>query len=51
MKKLALIACALYAVNHYAAIDLRAVAHLSDYIIAVLIAMLIQPWVVQQIDA
>ena len=51
MKNLALIACALYAVNHFETIDLSVVAHLSDYVIAVLIAMLIQPWVVQQIDA
>jgi hypothetical protein len=51
MKKFALMACTLFAVNHFATIELSAVAHLSDYLIAVLVAMLVQPWVVQQIDS
>ena len=51
MMKFALIVGSLFAVNTYSTIDLSTVAHLSDYAIAVLIAMMVQPWVVSQFDS
>ncbi len=51
MTKLALMVCSLFAINHFGNIDLSTIAHLGDYAIAVVVALLAMPWVSQQFDA
>lgn len=51
MKKLALMVIALLAVNHFTQIDLNSVAHIKDYAVALLLALIAQPWVVSQLDS
>ena len=51
MKKIALMVTTLLAVNHFVPFDLNSLAHISDYAIALLVALMIQPWVVNQFDS
>lgn len=51
MLKLALMASSLFTLDHFGTINLSTVAHLSDYGIAALIALLAMPWVVRQFDS
>ena len=50
MKNLVLIAIALLAVNHFSQIDLTSIVHLKDYAVSLLVALMVQPWVVGQLD-
>lgn len=50
MTKLALMVCSLFAINQLDTLDLSLVAHLSDYVIAVVVAILVMPWISQQFD-
>ena len=51
MLKLALVVIAMVLCSDMNALDLGWIVHFKDYGMALLIALLIEPWVVQQIDS
>ena len=50
MKKLILMSCALIVANHFNWIDLHAIPHLGEYAKVLLIALVLMPWVADQLD-
>ncbi len=51
MMKLVLMACALITANHFDFINVASIPHLGQYAKVLLIALILMPWVANQLDS